>query len=89
MLAEQIVGVQSMTATQREIFNIINPWSEWRRTTSLWPRRSIGGKWIFGCINKRGKPNWNDHYGTRRLRKREFATNKELFKLKLKGMHNG
>ena len=57
-------------------------WSEWRKTTSLWPRRSITGKMIVGSMHKRGRT----YHGRRGdLRDREFAKTKELFEEKLKG----
>lgn len=57
-------------------------WSEWRKTTSLWPRRSITGKMIIGSMCKRGVTYYGGH-GDYRVR--EFAKNKELFIEKLKG----
>ena len=93
IIAADIVGVQPMQGSTGSIFKmkvkdetLINPWSEWRKTTSLLPRKSISGKWIFGRINKRGRNIWPDNvmHG-RATRKREFATNKELFASILKG----
>ncbi len=58
------------------------PWTEWRKTTSLWPRRSITGKMIVGSMYKRGR----NHYADGRCPgATEFATAKELFEGKLKG----
>lgn len=58
------------------------PWSEWHKTTSLWPRRSITGKMIVGSMCKRGRT----YHGRRGdLRDRQFAKDKELFEEKLKG----
>lgn len=88
IMAKNILGVQPMTGTGA-IFNI-EPWSDWRRTISIWPRKSVTGKIIFGWINKRstmiakpvkrGKP-WRVQH----IRIREYMTNKELFKAKLEG----
>ena len=89
LMAEEIVGVQPMTAPPAEIFtvktNILNPWTKWRKTTSFWPRKSINGKWVFGFINKRGRTVWEGAMHGKGKRKREFASNKELFAWKLKG----
>jgi len=92
MIADMITKVQPMQGKTGSIFSlniedsIINPWSEWRRTTSLWPRESITGKWIVGRINKRGRNVWGGGgMQGKATRKRQFATNKELFALKLKG----
>ncbi len=91
MMADMIAGVQPMQGSTGSIFklnvndSLINPWSEWRRTTSLWPRKSINGKWILGRINKRGRAVWDGPMQGRARRLREFATNKELFASILKG----
>jgi len=94
MIAKEIASVQPMQGMQAStgsIFqlnvndSLINPWSEWRKTTSLWPRKSINGKWIFGFINKRGRNVWDGPMVGKAKRKREFATNKELFASRLKG----
>ena len=87
MIAEQIVGVQPMSAQTSDLFslNVLNPWSNWRKTTSIWPRRSINGKIIFGRINKRSRQVWDGPMHGKANRLREFATNKELFASILKG----
>ena len=83
VIAKELVEVQPMTSTG-EIFNMSSrtEFSDWRRTTSFWPRKSINNRWIFGFINKRGKTLWGAHG---KIRCREFATNKELFTSRLKG----
>lgn len=60
-------------------------WTNWCKTISLWPKRSITGKTILGRINKRRKTYHGygvhgEFHGTK-----EYATNKELFMAKLKG----
>ena len=93
MIAKEIVGVQPMTQATGSVFKmkttysdgVLNPWTEWRKTTSIWPRRSINGKIIFGWINKRGRNVWDGPMDGKATRKREFATNKELFTQRLKG----
>lgn len=89
MIAAQIVGIQPMTNTNN-IFNMSDEhyWTQWRRTISIWPRRSINNKIIFGWINKRSRedmrPGWGEMY-ILRPNIIEFATDKELFTAKLKG----
>lgn len=94
-MAKDILGVQPMTVKTGEILSIRNDgkaWSNWRKTTSIWPRRSIDGKIIFGRINKRDRTSWegNSNPNTsgiafNKIRIHEFATDKELFKAKLEG----
>lgn len=71
-------------------------WSEWRKTWSFIPRKSISGKWIIGRINKRSSTQHRmrikfhffgiDSYEQMvREHVREFAMSKELFEHKLKG----
>ncbi len=87
MIAEQIVGVQPMTSSSTQVFNmkVTSPytvWTKWHKTVSIWPRKSISGNIIFGYINKRGRT-YNGPHGN--LRCREFATDKEVFTSRLKG----
>jgi len=82
VIAKEIVDVQPMTGSTGDIFSMTDPWSEWRKTISIWPRKSISGKIIFGYINKRARTIWGAHG---KLRIREFSTNKELFASRLKG----
>lgn len=65
-------------------------WSEWRKTSSYIPRKSVYGKWIIGPMYERGK--WVDAYDggdfsgytfTRRQRVRQYITKKELFHWRL------
>lgn len=94
-VAEQIAKIQPLDGKDGRIFAPHIPgiaWTKWRKTISIWPRRSINGKIIFGRINKRSKPNYNpiirnnrrSRVRDRRSRVKEFATNKELFHQKLK-----
>lgn len=87
MIAKTILGVQPLSPTAGELFHMNNKWSEWRRTISFWPRKSISGKIIIGQINKRSKNSFKGTraLGGRKIRIHEFATNKELFTVKLKG----
>jgi hypothetical protein len=86
-IAEQLASIQPMSTGAGAIFDtgMINPWSEWRKTTSIWPRRSINGKIIFGRINKRGRNVWDGAMQGKATRKHEYATNKELFERRLRG----
>jgi hypothetical protein len=92
MIAKEIVGVQPMTSAAGEVFKmkttyedgVLNPWTKWRKTTSIWPRRSVNGKLIFGRINKRSRNIWDGPMDGKAQRKREFATDKELFRQRLK-----
>ncbi len=91
LIAQELAGVQPMQGSTGSIFklnikdSLINPWSDWRKTISLWPRKSINGKWIFGHINIRGRNVWDGPVHGKAKRKQEFATNKELFASRLKG----
>ena len=94
MVAAQITGakpgVQPMPGNVSQILDMVNArteWTDWRKTTSLWPRKSISGKIIIGQINKRSKNSFQGsrHIGGHKIRIREFATDKELFTAKLKG----
>lgn len=60
-------------------------WTEWRKTTSMWPRSSINGNIIFGRINKRSRMGALSPEGHHPCFN-EFATDKELFEAKLKGV---
>ena len=102
MIAKQIAGVQPMSSGAGALFNMGGEleWSMWQRTFSLWPRRSITNKFIFGWINKSSLDDWNVRIGPgqttmslpkhmqagrRPKRISRFATDKELFMTKLKG----
>ena len=88
-IAEQLASIQPMSGNAGQVFTpqpIRQPWTKWRKTTSIWPRRSINGKIIFGRINKRSRPSYLPMEGNQgRPRIREFATDKELFHEKLRG----
>lgn len=93
MMAEQIVGVQPMTAPTSNIFSLKTKYAaeSWKKRFLLWPQKSIYGKMIFGLVNERGV--WKDMheslsgqgYKTHTERVVEYATRKELFKAKLEG----
>ena len=92
MMAAQITGAKPgiQPGNISQVLDMVNArteWTDWRKTTSLWPRKSISGKIIIGQINKRSKNSFKGsrHIGGRKIRIREFATNKELFEAKLKG----
>ena len=65
-------------------------WGEWCAKTSILPRKSVNGRWIFGLMYERDRT-------VRRMTatkgggammphtERQYATKKELFELKLKG----
>jgi len=90
MIASDLVKVQPMHSN---IFNLETKYAaeKWRKKFLLWPQKSINGKTVFGLINERGV--WKDvkealsgqGYKTHTERVIEYATNKELFELKLKG----
>ena len=97
VIAEELASIQPMQGSTGSIFSLnvkdqTNPWGEWRKTTSFWPRKSVNGKWIFGFINKRGRWDYSteaisggNYPNGQRTRIREFATNKELFERRLRG----
>ena len=91
IIAKQIVGVQPMTGSMNNIFKLkVNHSVEaWRKRFIFWPKKSIYGKMIFGLVNKRGAwremPPNPDHGLSDLERVVEYATNKEVFKLKLAG----
>ena len=89
-IAKQIVNIQSMTCTINNAFNMRFEfdWTQWRPTISIWPRRSINNKIIFGWINKRSRENrrlFQGEFWQPPMRIEEFATDKELFIAKLRG----
>lgn len=89
-IAKHIVNVQPMTDSINNIFNIRYEydWTKWRPTISIWPRRSINNKIIFGWINKRSREDGRPVNGDLSFRYpsiKEFATDKELFIAKLRG----
>ena len=80
-------------ANKEELERLMNgetKWGEWRPTTSWIPRRSIlSGRWVIGRIYKRGR--WTTKMvphsmggHKKRIRVRQYATVKEVFKWKLK-----
>lgn len=95
MLANEITSVQPMQGTVGNIFKLkVNYQSEaWKKTFIFWPKVSIYGKMIFGLANIRSV--WremppNPNHGLSDLEcVVEYATNKEMFTLKLKGDANG
>ena len=56
MLAEQIVGVQPMTASTANIFNLKTKYAaeSWKKKIIWMPKKSIYGKTVFGLVNERG-----------------------------------
>lgn len=87
-IAEQLASIQPMSSIGQVFASqpLLEPWTKWRKTTSIWPRRSVNGKIIFGRINKRSRPDYRPIEGIQqRTRIREFATDKELFHQKLRG----
>ena len=93
MMAQQILGVQPMTAPMGNIFKLKTKYAaeSWRKKIIWMPKRSIYGKTVFGLVNERGvwkeckATGTDDNYTTWTERVLEYATNKELFKAKLEG----
>lgn len=89
-MAKALNRIQPMSTSRGAWFAPHIPvlkWTTWRKTTSVWPRSSINGKLIFGQINKRSRPDWPPVEGNQLApRIKEFATDKELFEARLKGV---
>ena len=65
------------------------PWSRWRMTITLFPRKSVYGKWVVGRIYRRGRKKlvWKTAgmggYLAASGVEKEFLSKKEMFKWKL------
>lgn len=55
-------------------------WSEWERVVVLWPQETIGGQRKVGHLYRRQRS-----HRLHKKRQDQFATGKELFRLRLKG----
>ena len=90
MIAEDIVGVQPITGIAGSLFSmktiLTSGWSEWEKTFIWWPKRSIFGKLIFGLANKSERHIYDHEVVAERTKTElKYASNKELFVLRLKG----
>ena len=91
-IAEQLASIQPMSGTG-DIFKIgrEDTVGDWKKKFTFWPKKSINDKWIFGRINERGHWKWSqevisgENYTTHQVHTIEYATDKEIFKGKLKG----
>ncbi len=92
--ASRRTGKSHMTAKMMEKFfadRAAREWTEWNSAWCWFPRRSWYGKWIIGRMYERSR--WEEveeagdmsgHTFTRMVRKRQYVSEKELFKWKLK-----
>lgn len=93
LIADALVGVQSMDAGMAKIFGPDSEgpaWRSWHKHIVVWPRRSIAGKFIFGQVNRSSRDEFTVPFGVylgdkEPAEEHRYATDKELFKARLEG----
>ena len=88
IIARQLAGVQPMQGPVGSVHSLRSrlrsPWTPWEKRFSWKPKRSINGKLVLGYLNV--SLAWVcDQDGNESDTEYRWATNKEVFLLKLKG----